>query len=231
MGQPFDLHYGFQTEAEKNFLAKNSVEDLKQSFKKEANILQAVVVRKYHHENKNILQQSPLLSDIKQAVGLQDYDMGLAKIKKPTGTESIYAIQMLGIHCVQEIKKLDKSYLVDHHLKNAIINAGSSTDGILGPNTLSFLQDVAIWDGNADGKAPELSAIASWNGVVTPQLVHKMLRMCGDDVANRVKLQSMIPKQPGVIEVSPVSKPQVEKLSISPEEFKKQIELEIAEAN
>jgi len=229
MTQPFDLNYGFKNDQERNFLKNKSLEDLKTSFWKELNTFQAVVIRKYHHENKDILNNNPLLQDVKDAVNVEYADLyknWLLGIKKPTGTESIYAIQQLGIQCVQQI---DSKYVVDEHLKKSLINAKSSTDGILGPNTLSFLQDVALWDGNTDGDSPKLNAIPSWNGIIDSTLIEKMLLMCRDDMVAR-KMFYMPPKKPGPLTVPEYGDPVIEKWFMSPDDFRKEIENDIAAA-
>lgn len=171
-GPSLDRSKGLNSESEKAYLKDKDMNTLKKELKWDLKVLEWLVIRNYHEENKNKISQE-YINKIKDTVGDATYKKGLETLNKRIGTEGIAALQILAIDCVQKIKDYD----IENHLKISLIGENKkieAVDGILGPNTLSALQDIA----KADLGKGILAPIDKWNGIINNTLIEKMMAAC-----------------------------------------------------
>ena len=164
----FDSNPGLNTQAEKDFLKTKSVEDIKKWVQGDAVKLKNLIYRKYHVENFKRIDDAKI-KEIKSVLG-DAYDKLVPTKLTKWASKWIAALQALAIHCVENMQLNQTTKAVADILEWQYITS-HAVDGILGPNTLFLLKEIAntsLWG------AP----IEDWNGIVDDALYTKMINIC-----------------------------------------------------
>lgn len=198
--EKFDRQQGL-SEKEKKHIAETDIDALYSKIKKEH--LYREVMRNVHFANnkkyldgcikKSGLNKKLLEDTIKIEVNeLTKDNPKLARNQYQEAlrnrwrrkNSTIALLQALAVKCVENIKYKDKYENVGDLLHKAYFNAKKPIDGYMGPNTMLVFAKIAGTELNTKPKGQ--SDVIAFNGMITPELIMKMYRVCNPLEENKI---------------------------------------------
>ena len=198
--EQFDRQQGL-SEQEKKYIAETDIDTLYSNIKKEH--LYREVMRNVHFANnkkyldtciktaglnKNLIEDTikAEVNDITKndpKLARNQYQEALqAPWRRKNSTVAL--LQALAVKCVENIKYKDKYENIGDLLHNVYFKAKKPIDGYMGPNTMLVFSKIATTELNTKPKGQ--SDVIAFNGMVTPELIMKMYRVCNPLDENKV---------------------------------------------